>query len=480
MHKRIFGSFFLIGNLANRLPFRYNKNEEGDFFMKKVFKIFMQIILALLVVILVLTFLAFSAKSEIVPDIYATSDEGKIAMAIRGGYKWTSFSESVIVDSVSPEDYVYGNDNILLVNPGERITLNNSDNPLERYKFYQLEMKYYDLSDNEFFVPTVQNSQTYAGADYLEVYAPQNEGTYIYNFKLSYYNKGEVSYGLKVVVSTEPSYDIDELIKYKDTKMKDTEKINEILNVLPYSKYKKGIILKFESPHNELIVNYDEFAMDRADLINNVIALFTLVQDLDVITYKSATEIFYFTRMEIENKVGRALSDYAENIELWKKEILFKEKIDDEKSSRDSIYKSIIKDIISEQGLDEIKNIFIDTQSFKNTEFLEVSDVDANEILDYALEFSNIVYDVKYEENMRLGYNDLYISLISMKDKVTAITETYSGDDIISGEQISNKIDYDLYKDIYVVELIVLLKNEKTIYKYEINYNNAKWNIMEL
>lgn len=449
--------------------------------MKKVFKIFMQIILALLIVILVLTFLAFSAKSEIVPDIYATSDDGKIAIAIRGGYKWTSFSESVIVDSIEPKDYVYGNDNILLVNPGERITLNNSDNPLERYKFYQLEMKYYDLSDNEYTVPTVQNSQTYAGADYLEVYAPQNEGTYIYNFKLSYYNKGEVFYGLKVVVSTEPNYDIDELIKYKETKFKDANKINEILSLLPYLKYKNGIILRLDSTNNELIINYDEFVMDRADLTNNVIAIFTLIPDLDTITYNSVAESYYFTRREIESKVGRTLVDYADNVELWKKEILFKEKIDDEKSSRDAIYKSIIEDIISEQELEEINRIFIDAQSFKNTDNLNVSDVDISEILDYALNFSNVVYDISYEEYKKFGYNDLCISLISIKDKVTSTTEALSGEQLTSGEQIDNShIDYDLYKDIYIIKLNVNFGNINTIYTYEINYNNAKWNIMEL
>ena len=66
---------------------------------------------------------------------------------------------------------------------------------------------------------------------------------YIYNFKLSYYNKGEVFYGLKVVVSTEPNYDIDELIKYKETiislasklqngNMKDEKALKEVIGTL--------------------------------------------------------------------------------------------------------------------------------------------------------------------------------------------------------------------------------------------------------
>lgn len=447
--------------------------------MKKVLKIFLQIILAIFIIMLVLVFLAFSAKSEIVPDIYVTSDSGKVALAIRGGYKWTSFSESVVVDSIAPESYVYENNNILLVNPGEKMTLKNSENSLERYKFYQLEMKYYDESKNEYLVPNKENSAAFADLDYLEINAPQNEGTYIYNFKLSYYNKGEVEYGLKVVVSTEPNYDIAELIKYRETSITDIDTINNILNILPYSKYKTGVILKVESPYNELVVNYDEFAMERDDLTNNIIALFTLVPKLDVIRYKSATENFYYTRMEIENQVGRPLSDYVNNVELWKKEILFKEKVSDEESSRDAIYKSIIEDVVSEyEG--EIKNVLIDTKSFKDNEVLKISQVDAEEILEYALEFSDFVYDISYEDYKKHETQGLCISLIDIQDKLTIMKETYSGEQNISGDEINNEIDYDLYKDIYVITIFVSDGKASMSYDYEVNYNNAKWNIMEL
>ena len=112
--------------------------------MKKGLRVLLEVFLMLTGILLVLVFLAFSAKSEIVPDIYVTSGNDKVALAVRGGYTWTSFSESKIADSVAPQDYVYKNNNVLLVTPQEKMIFRNSDNPLSQYKFYPLEMKYYD------------------------------------------------------------------------------------------------------------------------------------------------------------------------------------------------------------------------------------------------------------------------------------------------------------------------------------------------
>ena len=465
--------------------------------MNKFLKVVLEVILSLTILALVIVFLIFTAKSEIVPDIYVTSDSGKVAKAIRGGYIWNSFSDSVVADAIAPADYVYTNENTLLVTPGEKMTFKNSDNPMNCYKFYQLEMKYYDDSNVEVIVPTAESSKVYADLKYLELNAPEAEGTYIYNFKFSYYNNGEVDYGLKVVVSTEPNYEIDELIKLKNTNITDYERINSIIETLPYSNYKESIILKTNSQERELVINCTELIMDRKDLKNNVIALFTLIPDIKIITYKTTSEEnveqYTFTKTEIENQLGRSLVDYSNDIDLWKKDILFKEKVIDELVNKDLIYKQILEDMFIEYSEEVISNIFIDSESFKNTNVLSITDVDRQEIMDYISKYSNIIYDMNYEQYIKTRSKEIFIDLIEMRDKLTFIEEQFSGDSVNDTNIVKNQTDfeskvnsyfsgdeYEKLKNQYICSIRVCHKGSVEIYNYEVEYKDEKWNVMEI
>lgn len=444
--------------------------------MKKFLKIILEIFLGIVGLSLVLLFLSFSAKSEIVPDIYVYSDSGKIALAVRGGYKWNSFSESVIADSIAPSDYVYTNSNVLLVTPNEKMTFKNSENAWDCHKFYQLEMCYYDEENNITEVPPIENSKTFADLKYLEVNAPADEGTYIYNFKFSYYTKGEVSYGLKVIVSDKPNYDIDELINYRNTKVTDVNLINNMLNILPYSKDKKGIIIKETDSGDELSINYTEFTFDRDEIINNTITIFTLIPKLNQITYISDAERMYFTRQEIEFYVGRSLNDYAENLELWRKEMLYKEKVVDELSSKDNIYKAIIDDILSEYNPDQYVEVAVNTKSFIDNEILSITKIDRQEILEYASTYAPVVYDVDFEGFRKLASAGVYISLNSIKDKAILIEELPSGDTINN----YGSGDYTNMDNKYICTLMSFRGRETRNYNYEIEYSGDKWNITKL
>ncbi len=465
--------------------------------MNKVLKVMLEVLLILTVLALVIVFLIFTAKSEIVPDIYVTSDSGKVAMAIRGGYKWNSFSDSVVADAITPEEYIYTNTNTLLVTPGEKMTFKNSDNPLNCYKFYQLDMKYYDDFNIKHTVPAPEDSKVYADLKYLELNAPEDEGTYIYNFKFSYYNNGEVEYGLKLVVSTEPNYEIDELIEYKNTSITDYKTINKIIEILPYSKYKNSIILKTNSQEKELVINCTEFVMDKKDLTNNAIALFTLIPDLKIITYKSSieasVELYTFTRTEIEIQVGRALEDYSKDIDLWKKEILFKEKVIDENVNKDLLYKAIVEDILTKYNDKSITNIFIDTEAFKNSSTLKITDVDRQEILDYLSNYSKVIFDMNYEQYKKINSKEMFIGLIGIRDKLTFIEEQFSGDNInynntdLKQNNFENKVnsyfsgdEYEVLKNQYICSIRVCYNGSMEIYNYEIEYKDEKWNVTEI
>lgn len=462
--------------------------------MKKGLKVMLEVFLLLTGVLVVLVFLAFSARSEIVPDIYVSAESGKTALAVRGGYEWNSFSESVIADSVAPEDYIYENNNVLLVTPGETMIFKNSENPLNQYKFYQLEMKYYNDSNIEKIVPSVENSKAYADLKYLEVEAPKEEGTYVYHFRFSYYNKGEVSYGLKVVVSSEPNYEIDDLMKYRNTSLRDMTSIQEILNLLPYSEYQEGMIIRINSNPSELQINYKKLAIEKSDLENNTIALFTLIPELELISYHMENEKSVYTRYEIENQIGRNLIDYANDMELWKSEILFKEKILDEVTTRNEIYETILKDILTERGSGDNEILIIDLESLAEQKLLELSSVDCQEILETASEYAKVVYDMSKEEYDKLHSRELMIGVLNIKNCVNII-EIESGDregilSNISGDILSDELDKDeiekenltsgnfreeIIEGKYICTMFIMENDRKAQVKYEVYFLEDRW-----
>jgi len=447
--------------------------------LEKVVKVLLEIIIAILLMVLILIFLSFTAKSEIVPNIYVTSDSGKVALAVKGNYKWNSFSDSVEKNDLSELQYNYLSNNTLLVTPGEKMLFKNSDKDIDCYKFYQIYMRYYDESNSVTEVPISEDSKAFADLKYLEVKAPEEEGTYTYNFKFSYYNKGEVSYGLKIIVSTEPNYEIINLIKYKNTKLIQSKAVNDILDLLPYSSYRTNLIIRNNGESNELVIYYKDFSIERKELTNNVIALFTLIPELQNITFKFENEDYVFTRDEIEKQVGRSLEDYANSMEWWEKEILFKEKIIDEVSTRDSIYKSIIMDILSEYEEGKITKLAIDTKSFIETEVLQISEIDSKEILEFLSDFSNLVYDIDYDQYSTLGQETLFISLIELNDKASIINNEVSGDSL--NYRLSQIMADDEEMDgKYICAVRVSKDNKTKIYSYEIKFENEKWNITEL
>ena len=72
---------------------------------------------------------------------------------------------------------------------------------------------------------------------YIEqIIMPDREDTYYYYLTIDYFEKGEVEYAFKVIVSTDSTYDVEELIKYKKTSIQDYQGIQTIISILPYSK----------------------------------------------------------------------------------------------------------------------------------------------------------------------------------------------------------------------------------------------------
>ena len=274
-------------------------------------------------------------------------------------------------------------------------------------------------------------------------------------------------------MSTEPNYEIVDLMKYKNTSLKDVTSIQEILNLLPYSKYQAGMIVRINSNPSELQIDYKTLAVD--------------------------------TRSEIENQVGRKLSDYASNMELWKSEILFKETIVDERTRRDEIYKTILADIFSERDSGDSNMLIIDSESFANQKVLELSDVDRQEILEAASEYVSIVYDMSKDEYDKLHSNELMIGLSEIRNRVNRIEiKKESGDlknalvdsDIdesgnknnskkfVSGNQVTNSMHENFIEEIvegkYICTIFILENGKKEEREYEVYFENEKWNVEKI
>ncbi|MEG2338408.1 MAG: DUF4825 domain-containing protein [Clostridium sp.] len=124
--------------------------------------------------------------------------------------------------------------------------------------------------------------------------------------------------------STEkPLTKAEALLKYKNTLVGDNSNIGGILNQLPTSKYGDGFKLKTDSEPYELTINFKPGDKNKEEYLSlwngkditstidsNSIALFALVDNLDVINYnvKDADVSSYrVTREEIESKYGKDL-----------------------------------------------------------------------------------------------------------------------------------------------------------------------------
>ncbi len=210
----------------------------------------------------------------------------------------------------------------------------------------------------------------------LTIEAPIQEGSYICDLKLIYTEKGEAEYGIKIVVSSTPSYKIENLVKYKGSYIGDNVSVVNLIKDLPYSEYQDGIILRTVKEPYELIVYYKGLSIEKEKLLNNSVAIFALVTNVDIITYELDENTFVYTRKELETKYGRNLTVYAEDIELWKNEILYNEK-QSNMIGASKIYKEIFENLLGESE----KYIAIDFSSFEMVGMTGISDISKSEVL---------------------------------------------------------------------------------------------------
>lgn len=273
-------------------------------FTKKKFRI----LLSMLLLAVLLTWGIYMYKvSSKPPELYISTDNTTSVKCIKGGFNWNYFGRNVVADALSPTQMEYTEENTIYVNPSETLTFTNSNN----YNMYNEDIKYYDKDLNEITLETVSDG---AKSKTVSFNAPKQLGTYILSITMNYYNKGSVQYGVKVVVA----YNVPPLEQYINTYVGDASKVSTILSLLPFGNYKNGIELSTSKEPYGITVNYSNINISQSELEFNTLALFTLVQNADTITYNiknnDSTVTFNEKRDEIKQKYDltiKDLKDYA-------------------------------------------------------------------------------------------------------------------------------------------------------------------------
>ena len=455
--------------------------------MKKFLNIFTKIFVVLLIAILAIVILIFQINSEKVPEAYVYTPT-RTVLAVRGNYTWNAFSEVLSETRYVKDNYVFKTDNTLLVSPQERFTISNSQNSnTTRHKFEEKNV-FAEKSNGERIPVSIENvNYNYQDKNFIELVAPEEDDTYYYYFTLDYFEKGVVDYGVKVIVSSEQSYDIEQLQKFKNTSLVDFESINEIISILPYSRNKTNLTIQSTTKPAKLIVNYSEIALDREIFLKNALAMFILIPEAEIVEYNSSETSYTFTRSEIEHIYERHLSDYAENTNLWESEVFYGEKIIDENTELHQLFSTIILSALDINSGDRTNAITINTKSFEENTFYDVDGLQRELILsDLSKNFDNI-YDMSYDNYKAINQSHYYVEaepIVVSGDLVLQM----SGDIILSGESTEQKDEVNtgsigesesnpLTLHNNEVKLLVKQGNEERRFLFKCFYvnSNKKW-----
>lgn len=320
--------------------------------MNKKEKIFIVLITFVILVGIFIAFLLSNSK-KLPPELFVQNAEKKLIEAELGGYNWKVFGNKIIADSINLKDFEYTSDKTVVSKTNELLTLSTDE------KFTVQDVKFVNVATAGEFDINYSFDET---GNYFTIYTPELEGTYVCLVNINFYSKGSGEYGFKLVVTDENVYDVDDVLVYKDTKLNDILKIKEIIAILPYSKDVSAVLIDAGSEDKKLIIAYENDLINaKEDLLNNTIALFTLVPELNSISYEiNRTKIqevnkdFYYSRDEVNALIERDVKEYAENSELWKREVIYKEK---ESQNPDiTIYSSLLSTILSKVSEKDIGN----------------------------------------------------------------------------------------------------------------------------
>ncbi len=311
--------------------------------MKKE-KIVIACITILILIAIIFAFI-FSNSEKVPPKILVKNDDGKTIEAVLFGYHWKVFGKDVVADAVNPFEFDYPSYNTILSKTLGSISIATSE------KFSVSYVRFCSAGETSFQDATYRMNDT---LNTLIVDLPRVEGNYVYSFQLEY-GKGKAEYGVKVVVTDDIVYEVEDVISYKNTSITDLSNVNKILQSIPYANEVEGIMI--DETGKNINVKYNLTSIEKTELLNNTVALFVLIPELNTITYELNTgkvdnKILY-SREELNQFYGRDINDYAENVESWSREVIFKEKKQNT-SEMTQVYKTLVLEALSQVSKEDM------------------------------------------------------------------------------------------------------------------------------
>lgn len=375
--------------------------------LKKTFKVIIPVILLILIFVGYLLI----KDSSYTPELYVQTNSSVKIKCIKGGFTWNSFGKQTVADALAPTQMEYTKDSTIYVKPNEVLEFTNSKN----YNMYGKDMKSIDKYLNE----TVLATDSILKPS-LQLIAPKNFGSYIYSITMDYLEKGTVQYGIKVVVTNDTS----ELEPYVDTYLGDNVKVSQILNLLPYNSYRNGMELLTSKEPYSMIINYDNIILNKKDLEYNSLALFTLIKNVDSITYniKNGETIgtFNITKDEITNKyelVIKELEDYVNGKHINEYGFVTLEKLGKNYTLQDATVDNYFINIIGRQRNIDVLEKFINKVNNKENAFMKDVRV--------TVEGDPIIRDIEYKDNIYTVNTDYTRDKFASEDNRKIVTNTY-------------------------------------------------------
>lgn len=358
--------------------------------MEKKERVFIVLATTLILLAIFIAFL-ISNSQKVPPEVLVQNEERKVASAVMGGYTWKVFGTDIIADAVDLKTLDFSIENTMVSKTGEMLTISTTE------KFSVQDLECFLINSDTTTNVLAKNNET---GNYFTMNVPELEGTYICLFKLDYFGKGSAEYAVKLVVTDDNVYDVSDIIDYKNTDVLNVNNVKAILNKLPYSKSLEGIIVNGATQESNMKIKYNETSITKEDLLNNTIAVFALVQNLDNITYQinPLKDDIYYTRNEVNNMLGRNVLEYAEDKELWTKEVIYKEKTTKQNNGID-VYVSVINTALANLKENEIGNyVAIDITENNTSGEILLNEYDVEALLNELSEEYEVVLNVNKNE----------------------------------------------------------------------------------
>jgi len=244
------------------------------------------------------------------PKMYITAEEAnahiyfsigniKAKVGLTGSYEWKYLGRSIKVNSPSPINFKYNDDNIVSATTKQQIVIStqklNSD---KKYAFSIDKIIVYKAGKR---VPFKALKPNFVDGK-LCLQLPKEDGEYIYALKLNFKDKGTVNYGFVVRVNM---MNLSEIVKYKTKYIGNNSKVGALSGLLPTpNKYflQRYISMQTSKRPYKLNVYYEtnpdipylgEWPISNTNskgsfymnLQKNALVLFSMIDNLEVLSF---------------------------------------------------------------------------------------------------------------------------------------------------------------------------------------------------